>query len=100
MIRRRNIVGVDAMDFVAVAEVFAATPITAADNASIDSAPIGGRARRGSLVVDGGRARIIAAEKIGRLHEPPRLLEGSAEEARRAGGRSDFCESHLAVGCP
>src|SRR5262245_22414734 len=100
MIRRRNIAGVVAPEF-APFDVLAATPITPADNARIESAPIVASARRGSLVVDGGRARrIIAAEKIGRLHEHTRLLEGCAVEPRRAGGRSDFCESELSVGRP
>src|SRR5262245_59918318 len=93
MKRRRNIVGTVAA---AVAEVLAATPITAADNARIESAPIVARARRGSLVVDPARARrIIAAKQIGCLHEHARLLEGCAVVLRREGFSSDFCESEL-----
>src|SRR5215510_9146569 len=52
MKRRCNIVG-EVIGFGAVGEVLAATPITAADNARIESAPIVARARRGGLVVDG-----------------------------------------------
>src|SRR5882757_4048106 len=95
MKRRCQIGGV--VEIAAVGEVLAATPITPADNARIESAPIVARARRRSLVVDGGRARrIIAAEEIGRLHEYTRLLEGCAVVPDRAGA-SKFI---LAVACP
>src|SRR5689334_14126580 len=99
MKRRRNIVGHGAVVAVAVVEVLAATPITPADNARIKSVPVVACARGRRLVIDGGRAPIIAAEQIGGLHEHTRLLEGCAEEARR---RAKTCVGgcELTVGCP